>query len=97
VGERLRVRAGLPPGAGPGAEVKLAVRPVSVQLLRPQSPPDPELTMGRVEEAIFLGSMNDYQVAVDGLRLRVQAPASDQFEVGEAVLLKLHGRCATVE
>jgi iron(III) transport system ATP-binding protein len=97
VGERLRVRAGLPPGAGPGAEVKLAVRPESVQLLRPQSPPDPELTMGRVEEAIFLGSLNDYQVAVDGLRLRVQAPASDQFEVGEAVLHKQHGRCATLE
>jgi iron(III) transport system ATP-binding protein len=97
VGERLRVRAGLPPGAAPGAEVRLAVRPESVQLLRPQPSPDPGLTMGRVEEAVFLGSLNDYQVAVDGLRLRVQAPASDHFDVGEAVLLKLNGRCATVE
>jgi iron(III) transport system ATP-binding protein len=97
VGETLRVKAGLPPRARPGAEVLLAVRPESVQLLRPQSPPDPTLTMGRVEEAVFLGSFNDYQVAVDGLRLRVQAPASDQFDVGEAVFLRLNGRCATVE
>jgi iron(III) transport system ATP-binding protein len=97
VGERLHVRAGLPPRAAVGAEVNLAVRPESVQLLRPQSQPDPSLTMGRVEEAVFLGSFNDYQVAVDGLRLRVQAPASDEFNVGEAVLLRLNGRCATVE
>ncbi|MFN8637385.1 MAG: ABC transporter ATP-binding protein [Chloroflexota bacterium] len=97
VGERLRVKAGLPPGAVPGAEVTLAVRPESVQLLRPQSPPDPTLTMGRIEDAVFLGSFNDYQVAVDGLRLRVQAPAGDQFEVGEAVMLRLHGRCAAVQ
>jgi ABC-type Fe3+/spermidine/putrescine transport system ATPase subunit len=97
VGASLRVKAGLPPRATPGAEVLLAVRPESVLLLRPQSPPDPSLTMGRIEEAVFLGSFNDYQVAVDGLRLRVQAPASDQFDVGEAVFLRLNGRCATVE
>jgi iron(III) transport system ATP-binding protein len=97
IGEHLRVKAGLPPRAVPGSEVTLAVRPESVQLLRPQSQPDPSLTMGRVEEAIFLGSFNDYQVAVDDLRLRVQAPASDQFDIGEAVLLKLNGRCAAVQ
>jgi iron(III) transport system ATP-binding protein len=97
VGQSLHVKAGLPPRARPGAEVLLAVRPESVQLLRPQIVPDLTLTMGRVEEAVFLGSFNDYQVAVDGLRLRVQAPASDQFDVGEAVCLRLNGRCATVE
>ena len=97
VGASLRVKAGLPPKALAGAEVLLAVRPESVQLLRPSGAPDPSLTMGRVEEAVFLGSFNDYQVAVDGLRLRVQAPAADQFDVGEAVFLRLNGRCATVQ
>ena len=96
VGTRLQVRAGLPPGAAPGAEVRLAVPAGERPACCVPGPPDPALTMGRVEEAVFLGSFNDYQVAVDGLRLRVQAPASDQFDVGEAVLLRLNGRCATV-
>jgi iron(III) transport system ATP-binding protein len=97
LGDSLRFKAALPPRAAPGSEVLLAVRPESVQLLRPQGPPDPSLAMGRIEEAVFLGNFNDYQVAVDGLRLRVQAPPSDQFEVGEAIFLRLNGRCAAVE
>jgi len=109
IGQSLYARAGLPPGAQVGSEVLLAVRPESVQLLRgqmtsqamgqngAQTVPESSVTMGRVEEAVFLGNFNDYQVAVDGLRFRVQAPASDQFEVGEAVFLKLNGRCAAVE
>jgi iron(III) transport system ATP-binding protein len=101
LGSSLRFRAGLPPHATPDSEVLLAVRPESVQLTRGQlsalGTPDGSVTMGRVEEAVFLGNFNDYQVTVDGLRLRVQAPASDQFEVGEAVFLRLAGRCAAVE
>jgi ABC-type Fe3+/spermidine/putrescine transport system ATPase subunit len=97
LGNSLRFEAGLPPNADAGSEVLLAVRPESVQLLRPSGPPDASLAMGRVEEAVFLGSVNDYQVAVDGLRLRVQAPPADQFEVGEAVFVRLSGRCAAVE
>jgi iron(III) transport system ATP-binding protein len=97
VGNSLRSSTRLQPGTARDAEVLLAVRPESVQLLRPRSSPDPSLAMGRVEEAIFLGNFNDYQVGVDGLRLRVQAPAAEQFEVGEAVCLRLTGPSAAVQ
>jgi iron(III) transport system ATP-binding protein len=96
IGSSLRFRAGLPPGASAGGEVLLAVRPESVHLARGASP-DSAHALGRVEESTFLGNFNDYQVAVDGARLRVQAPASEQFDVGESVWLTIAGPCAAVE
>jgi iron(III) transport system ATP-binding protein len=96
LGDGLRFRAGLPPGASPGREVLLAIRPEHIQLLRGGAP-DASLAMGRIEESTFLGNFNDYQVAVDGVRLRVQAPAGEVFEVGESVWLKVAGRCTAVE
>jgi iron(III) transport system ATP-binding protein len=92
IGEGLRVRADLRPGAVPGAEIRLVIRPETIQLLRPQSLPDPTLTLGRVEEAVFLGSFSEYQVAVAGLRLRVQAQTDDHLEAGESALVRLAGR-----
>ena len=96
LGDTLRFRVGLPPSAAPGREVLLAIRPENIQLQRGASP-DGSLALARVEESTFLGNFNDYQVALDGLRLRVQAPPSDVFEVGESVWLKVAGRCAAVE
>ena len=90
----LRFRAVLPDGASPGREVLLAIRPESLQLLRGGAD---RAALGRVEESTFLGSFNDYQVALDGVRLRVQAPAAELFEVGEAVWLRVTGRCVAVE
>ena len=39
-------------------------------------------------EATFLGNLVDYQIEAAGLTLRVQRPAGEQFEVGEAVLIE---------
>ena len=97
LGDALRFRASLAPGTIPNREVLLALRPESLQLLRSGGSADGSAALGRVEESTFLGSFNDYQVAVDGVRLRVQAPAADLFEVGESVWLKVSGRCAAVE
>jgi iron(III) transport system ATP-binding protein len=96
LGDSLRFHVGLPPTAAKGSEVLLAIRPENIQLLRGGSPAE-SLALGRIEESTFLGNFNDYQVAVDGIRLRVQAPTSDVFEVGEPVWLKVAGRCAAVE
>src|SRR5581483_1205274 len=58
IGSSLRLKAGLPPPATPDADVLLALRPESVQLLRGQpmttnGAADGSTTMGRVEEAVF--------------------------------------------
>jgi iron(III) transport system ATP-binding protein len=95
--DALRFSAALPPSAVAGTEVLLALRPESIELGRGGGGPDSSAALGKIEEAVFLGNFNDYQVSLDGVRLRVQAPASSVFEVGEAVFVQLSGRCAAVE
>jgi iron(III) transport system ATP-binding protein len=84
--------------AAPGTEVLLAIRPEDV-MLRATG----EGTPCRVEQATFLGSVNDYRVSVAGsgpaapLELRVQTPAHENFEAGAAAHLAIMDeRCVLV-
>jgi iron(III) transport system ATP-binding protein len=76
----------------PGAEVLVSVRPHEIRM-------SPGITAARGENAFaatvrrasYLGTAVDYQVAVDGadITLRVTAPVSPRFAVGDAVTLSV--------
>jgi iron(III) transport system ATP-binding protein len=86
----------------PGSRVSVAIRPEDIALGPEgdgvQGPP------ARVEQATFLGNLNDYVLSVAGtgpaapLVLRVQAPAQQLLPEGAAVSLSIRGeRCVVVE
>ena len=88
-----RVAVALPPGAGDGAAVQLAVRPESVRVVPPSEPGLP----ARVTEVTFLGNLIDgYAMLDDGTRVRVQIAADARLEVGQAVALRVDPRAVTV-
>jgi iron(III) transport system ATP-binding protein len=68
-GSSYRLRVTLPAGLRTGQEVQLAIRPENIQLARNSAPSSGVLAT--VEEATFLGNMNDYSVSLGGTRLRV--------------------------
>ncbi len=83
---------------GAGTKVFVAVRPEDVTLSREQGVPC------RIEQATFLGSINDYRISVPGtgpsapLELRVQTPAHENFEPGaQARLVIKEERCVFVD
>jgi iron(III) transport system ATP-binding protein len=103
-GRRARVRIGsgwtievdtgtaVPPGQG----VELAVRPENIRL-EPLARAEPPHQPARVVEATFLGSVVDYQIALeDNTVLRVQAHPLDEFAVGEAVAVRLDAAHCTL-
>ncbi len=76
------LRLALPPGLASGAPVELAVRPEGVRLLRAGTGGSGAVS-AQIEEQVFLGNLSEYRVALaGGARLRVQAPALDDFAVG---------------
>jgi ABC-type Fe3+/spermidine/putrescine transport system ATPase subunit len=92
----IRLPVAQPPAT---ATVTLAIRPEDVVLEAPGSG-----VAATIEQATFLGNLNDYIVAVGGdgpaapLRLRVQAPARSSFGEGQAIGLRIDGdRCVLVE
>jgi ABC-type Fe3+/spermidine/putrescine transport system ATPase subunit len=80
------------PGAAPGQEVMVFVRPNEVELLGADAP---EGIGARVEKATYLGEKMDYRLILDGgLALRAQADARERRAAGTAVRVRLHrARC----
>jgi iron(III) transport system ATP-binding protein len=81
-----------------GTEVLLAIRPEDVILSATG-----EGVPCRIEQATFLGSVNDYRVSVPGsgpgspLELRVQTPAHESFEAGAGARVAIkEERCVLV-
>jgi iron(III) transport system ATP-binding protein len=87
-GLRLRVGAA---ALTPGARVALSIRPHDIVLTAPGAAAGANALSGRVQRASFLGDGVDYQVEVAGsdVVLRVAAPASPRWRVGEAVGLSI--------
>jgi iron(III) transport system ATP-binding protein len=82
--------------ATPGQGVELAVRPENIRL-KPLAQAEPPHQPARVVEATFLGSVVDYQIALeDNTVLRVQAHPLDEFAVGEAVAVYVDAAHCTV-
>lgn len=98
LGTRYRLHVALPPSVREGDEVQVAIRPENI-VLRSEPDGDPAVCWpGRVDEATFLGNINDYFVSMQGgVRLRVQAHPSEIFEVGQPVSIRANGaRCTVV-
>jgi iron(III) transport system ATP-binding protein len=98
----LRIPLASAPGVRSGEELLVALRPESLRLSPPPvaangEPRNADLPIGTVAEAVFLGSVNDYEVDLAGSRLRVQAPAADEYEVGERVLVSVADRATALE
>ncbi len=85
-----RFTLGLPGGAGP---IDFSVRPQSLRLQRDATAVNGALVPlgGSVTERAFLGEHWDYvfQPTGSGLQLKVSAPPSEVFEIGEAAVLAL--------
>jgi iron(III) transport system ATP-binding protein len=81
-------------GLRPGASVELAIRPENVHLgVADRS----AQTIAKVADGTFLGSLMEYQVALqDGTLLRVQTHPSLQLAVGDDVAVRLDTAHATV-
>ena len=89
VADRHRVLVTLPAGIGEGQAVQLAVRPESLRV-EPGPAPGSDGPVGglpgTVEQVTFLGNLTDCQVALDGgLRIRLQASATNRIEAGQRV------------
>ena len=93
LGSRLVPNVPLPEALPDGVEVLLAVRPENVRL---SANIDGGTFGGRIEQATFLGSSNDYVVSVDGAQLRVQTHPAETFEVGDTVSVEIDGSHCTV-
>jgi iron(III) transport system ATP-binding protein len=78
----LRVTADLPAGMPVGAEVDVAVRPENV-ILTPAG--NNGGARAKVVDQVFLGNINEYQVALADQLLRVQTHPKDEFAVGGMV------------
>jgi ABC-type Fe3+/spermidine/putrescine transport system ATPase subunit len=94
-----RLSTHLPAGAVDGQELRLAIRPEHVSLTPRADGAAPGLMSGVVEEATFLGNINDYFVTLDqGVRLRVQTHPNQVFEASQPVYVEVDApRCAVVE
>jgi iron(III) transport system ATP-binding protein len=92
--ERFRIaRSALPGGAALAGKVTFSVRPQSLRLTRdapPHNGASPHLEVTIVERA-YLGEYWDYSTAsvAGAMRLRVNAPPSDIYEVGDVLWLEL--------
>ncbi|HWE20967.1 MAG TPA: ABC transporter ATP-binding protein [Hyphomicrobiaceae bacterium] len=74
----------------PGTEVEVAIRPENVHLGAPEAPEASGPNRARIADSTFLGSLMEYQVALqDGSLLRAQAHPSLQFAVGDEVTVRL--------
>ena len=77
----------------PGSpEINFSVRPQSLKLERAGTAVNGRVAVeGAVSQRTFLGEHWDYtfQPAGSGLQLKVSAPPSDVFEIGEASVLAL--------
>ncbi|HSE92285.1 MAG TPA: ABC transporter ATP-binding protein [Methylomirabilota bacterium] len=84
------VRVPLPPQAGDGQAVQVAVRPESLTLTSEGIP-------GKVAEATYLGNLTDCHVTLrDGTRVRVQAGPGEALAVGQCVHVRVDGDACTV-
>jgi spermidine/putrescine transport system ATP-binding protein len=88
------------PGLAPGAEAWLSVRPEAIGILPVDAmPPGTNLLDGRVEEAVYAGSLLRVHVVTGaGQRTVVQAPPETPLRIGERVRLAWppeRGRCVT--
>ena len=94
-----RLAAHLPAQAVHGQELRLAIRPEHVSLSPRTDGAAPGLMSGVVEEATFLGNMNDCFVALEeGVRLRVQTHPTQVFEANQPVYVEVDApHCAVVE
>ncbi|HWP34742.1 MAG TPA: ABC transporter ATP-binding protein [Thermodesulfobacteriota bacterium] len=87
----------IPDGIGEGQAVQVAIRPESIRLAAAAPGNGASGLRARVAEATFLGNLFDYSVCLDdGTRLRVQAPSTEAFEVGEQVVLRIEGALCSV-
>jgi ABC-type Fe3+/spermidine/putrescine transport system ATPase subunit len=90
----------LPPGAGEGQAVQIAIRPESIRLAPLPGAPaglTSDAVAGKVVEVTFLGNLTDCYVALDGgTRVRVQAEPGAVFDVGQPVLVRFDGGACTV-
>jgi ABC-type Fe3+/spermidine/putrescine transport system ATPase subunit len=87
VGDHVLAATGPAAAESAAREVTLAIRPESVRLGSPDGAGN--RLDGSVVEAIFLGSIVDYQIDVGGLVLRVQADRHVVREVGSKVQLSI--------
>ncbi len=68
------------PGAEPGMQVTVAVRPESLRL-RPESDAEDAFTAGRIEKAVYLGSVVEYEIEA-GLGRPILAVSYDPVDAG---------------
>jgi iron(III) transport system ATP-binding protein len=81
----------------PGAPVLLSIRPHEIRVSTAAAPGDNALG-GTIGRASYLGTVVDYQVAVDGtdVTLRVTAPVSPRFSAGDRVTLAIEPSACVV-
>jgi iron(III) transport system ATP-binding protein len=89
-GRRTAIRAGRPDGVvAPGTPVLVSVRPEDVELGPAETAGGGNRLVGVVATAMYMGSHVDYQVAVDGVRLRAFGRPSTAHREGDRVSLLL--------
>jgi iron(III) transport system ATP-binding protein len=90
----LRLPVELPTGIGRGERVELAIRPESIVLHAPGEQAGDACV--RVEDRTYLGNLTEYVVALGENRLRVQAGAEADFQLGSEALCSVDGTAVTV-
>ncbi|MCL4371487.1 MAG: ABC transporter ATP-binding protein [Chloroflexi bacterium] len=89
LGSQAAVTMAIPFSPQPGADLMLAVRPENVRLGEGS-------LKGVVQQATFLGNLNDYQLEMLGTRVRVQAHPLEIFDVGQEVSVSINLESCTL-
>ena len=85
---RLALTASMP-GGGPGMRVIVSIRPEDVEIGPAPSASWDNRLEGVVVRAMYMGSYVDYQVEVEGARIRAHAKSTTPCREGERVVLGL--------
>lgn len=76
-------------GCGRPGPLKLSIRPEDIVLWPERPSGRVNVWESRVEQRVFLGETNTYQVDVNGVALRVHAPRRVKFPVGSRVFVEI--------
>ena len=91
LGERQRaaLRAARGGAVAPGARVLVSIRPEDVEIGPAEATSADNRLQGVVATAVYMGGYIDYQVAVEGVRIRAYSRPSTPYREGDRVSLAL--------
>lgn len=89
VGDGLSIVCRVPKEFTSGSEVAISIRPEDVRLHAHKPPDGQNIWPGRIQRAVYLGNLIDYQVSVGDREVRIQTDASEEFKESNEIFVEL--------